>query len=98
MKQLNKALNNSLYFNLKEMLEDDIVDLTDKIKEDIEQNKDVVYLIDGATYFTFSRKSNCNDCISYVDADNSNTKVVFAGSQSVALETWANRLLLEMPF
>ncbi len=91
MKQLNKALNNSLYFNLKEMLEDDIVDLTDKIKEDIEQNRDVVYLIDEATYFIFPEKAIATIASAMYDADNSNTKVVFAGSQSVALETWANR-------
>lgn len=91
MKQLADAFGEAEYYDLKSMDEDAAVDLRDAIVDSIAKDEKKIYLIDEATYFIFPEKTIARIANEFSGCDNKNTKVVFAGSQSVALEAWANR-------
>ncbi|MCM1090946.1 MAG: AAA family ATPase [Butyrivibrio sp.] len=91
MKQLAVNLPNAKYYDIKSMDEDDAIDLRDEIVACIEANESKIFLIDEATYFIFPEKTIARIANEFTDCRNTNTRVVFAGSQSIALEAWANR-------
>lgn len=91
LKQLAAEFPNAVYYDIKSMDEDASVDLQEEIFSSIQTNSNRVYLIDEATYFIFPEKVIARVASEFSSINNSNTKVVFAGSQSVALEAWANR-------
>lgn len=91
MKQLAEALSDAEYHDAKLMTEDETVDLLDKIVDCIRNNQKKIFLIDETTYLLFPEKMIARIANSFADCRNTNTKVVFTGSQSVALEAWASR-------
>lgn len=91
MKQLASELPEARYYDIKSMSEDDAVDLRDKIINSINTNEKVIYLIDEATYFIFPEKTVTRIANEFSSCENRNTRIAFAGSQSIALEAWANR-------
>jgi len=91
MRQLADAYGEAEYYDLKSMDEDAAVDLRDSVVDSIRRNEKKIYLIDEATYFIFPEKTIARIASEFSSCVNSNTRVVFAGSQSIALEAWANR-------
>lgn len=91
LKQLAAELQNAAYYDLKRMDEDDGIELRDMIIDSIHADEKKIYLIDEVTYFLFPEKTIAAIAGEMFSCRNTNTRVVFAGSQSVALEVWANR-------
>lgn len=91
MEQLADHFGNAHYYDLKRMDEDAGVDLRDEIIDSIRRNEKKIYLVDEATYFLFPEKTIAAIAAEFSACGPSNTRVVFAGSQSVALEAWACR-------
>lgn len=91
MKQLASELPEARYYDIKSMLDDDTVDLQDEIINSIDTNEKITYLIDEATYFIFPEKTIAKIANEFSACENRNTRIAFAGSQSIALEAWANR-------
>ncbi len=97
--QISQDLANAKYINLKELQNDDQMVCTfADILKDIQDNKNVVYLIDEITYLENAEAhiaSVADGFLTYLakhNSPNNNTKIVFTGSQSVALETWSYRV------
>ena len=89
--QLQKNKNNSEYYNFKTLSQEESMSLFDSIGLAIKEDKDVIYLLDEITY-AYRPEMEINEiAIILSEIRNSNTKIVFTGSQSVALEAWANR-------
>ena len=55
------------------------------------KNEDRIFLLDGITYVTYADCHIKDLAIHLDDYSNVKTKIVFTGSQSVALNAWANR-------
>lgn len=91
MKQLNDELPEAEYYDIKSMDDDDAIDLKDEIIDCIHRNDKRIFLIDEATYFSIPEKTIAQIANAFAACENTNTRVVLAGSQSIALETWANR-------
>jgi len=91
MRQLADTFAEAEYYDLKSMDENAAVDLRDAVVDSIDRDKQKTYLIDEATYFIFPEKTIAKIANEFAACKNKNTRVVFAGSQSIALETWANR-------
>lgn len=91
MMQLADAFEEAEYYDLKSMDEDETVELRDVIIDSILRNEKKIYLIDETTYFIFPEKTIAKIAAAFVSGGSSDTRVVFAGSQSIALEAWANR-------
>ena len=91
MKQLADSLSNAEYFDIKSMDADDVIDLRDEIISCIGANANKIFLVDEATYFDTPEKVIAKIANKFTDCRNTNTRVVCAGSQSVALEAWASR-------
>lgn len=91
MQQIQETYDNAVYYDLKAMKEDDGIDLIDEIKNSISNDEPKIYLIDETSYWTLPEKAIADIAHEYAINDNHKTKIVFAGSQSVALEAWASR-------
>ena len=91
LKQLNEELNNSTYIDFKTLSDDEKLDVFDEVLDSIKNNKDKIYLLDEITYVKTAEVEIYKIANTLADIDNNNTKIVFTGSQSVALEAWANR-------
>lgn len=89
--QLNDSLKNVKYNDLKTLGKEQAASLFDEIHHSIESNDDVIYLIDEITYAEFPEREINIIALLYSEYDNDKTHVVFTGSQSAALEAWANR-------
>lgn len=92
LKQLNSVIENSVYINVKSDYVSDVNKrrLITDIENDIKNDTDKVYLIDEATYLAAPDKDISRIAEAYSEYKDSRTKVVFAGSQSKALEFWAH--------
>lgn len=92
MQQLKAALDNAYYFDMKADFKTDTERLhcVDKLTEDIFNNRPAVYLIDEATYMALPDKEIARIAGAFNELNNRNTKVVFSGSQSKALEFWGH--------
>lgn len=80
--------DNVVYIDIKKQKDRKLI--VQLIKSKILTNIDEVILVDECTYFD-SPAEDIQDIITCFDEIASVTKVVFSGSQSVALEVWANR-------
>ncbi len=89
--QLSVNIPDTVYYDAKQMNDDEASDLIDKIADDIKNNVRKTYLIDEATYLFEPERSIAKLGYIYSVSDNDMTKVVFAGSQSLALEAWGLR-------
>ena len=91
MKQLAAELSEAEYYDVKSIEDDETIDLQDEIINSIRKNEKRTFFIDEVTYFLFPEKTIAKIANEFAACRNSNTRVVFAGSQSIAIETWANR-------
>lgn len=92
MKQLASNLHNSVYVDMKTDFDTDEQrrNFVNQILDDIRNNKDATYLIDEATYMTHPDKDIAKIAGAFSDVVNENTKIVFTGSQSKALDFWGH--------
>ena len=91
LKQLADELANAVYYDAKTMTDDETIDLVDNVVSSIQNNENKVFLIDETTCLLMPEQMLAQIASAYTDCRNSSTRVVFAGSQSVALEAWAVR-------
>ena len=89
--QFEKNRDNVKYYNFKTLSQDESMDLFDAIKSAMEEDKDAIFLLDEITYAYQPEKEINEISIQLSEKPCKNTKIVFTGSQSVALEAWANR-------
>lgn len=92
MKQICDTLDNTVYVDVKSSLKTDSqkIDFIKLVVKDIEDDKDVIYLIDEATYLFIPDKDIAEIANAFSDFNNKNTKIVFSGSQSRALDFWGH--------
>lgn len=91
LKQLARETSNTVYVDFKGLTYDEGLAQLDTIIASIEGNNDVVYLLDEITYAPKPENAICLIADTFADLCDAKTKVVFTGSQSVALERWAHR-------
>lgn len=92
MHQLESAVKNAVYVDMKADFESDEQrrKFVNQALEDIANDKDVIYLIDEATYMATLDKDIAKIAGAYSKYVNHNTKFVFSGGQSNALEYWGH--------
>lgn len=91
LKQINKENKKCNYTDVKMLDSKEKVDYIDKIINSIKNNEEVIYLLDEATYLERPELDIERIANAYADVFNNNTRIVFTGSQSVALNSWGNR-------
>ncbi len=89
----NKELSGSSceYVDFKKLnTEQQGMEVLSRIQKSIEDDEDKIYLLDEITYAPLPEKYICK--IAYLFTENAphNTKVVFSGSQSLALDKWGH--------
>lgn len=92
MHQLENSLENAVYLDMKSEFDTDEErrNAVNEILKSIANNVSIVYLIDEATYMAAPDKDIAKIAGAFSEYDNSDTKVVFSGSQSKALEFWGH--------
>lgn len=92
IKQLAASLPNAVYADMKADFDTDEQrrKFTNRILDDIRNDKEATYLIDEATYMALPDKEISKIAGAFGDVINKNTKIVFTGSQSNALEFWGH--------
>ena len=94
MKQLRDTARESnvfdevLYVDLK--LCDDKESFIDDVIDSIYKDKNALILIDEITYIHNADRVICSIGAAYAETENHNTRIVFAGSQSLALDSWGH--------
>lgn len=91
MKQLATDLSYAVYYDVKQLNDEEQYRLLDTVVQCVHNNEKRVFLVDEVTYWDLPEKMIAKVAGAFTDCRNTNTKVVFAGSQSVALKSWANR-------
>ncbi len=94
LRQIHEELGNSEYVDLKTVAsgdEDKPLEVFDRIFQAIKRNEDLVFLLDGITHVDYADIQIKELARLFDDYSNDKTKIVISGSQSVALNTWANR-------
>jgi hypothetical protein len=89
--QLNRNIENAHYYNFKSMSDDESMALFDEIKDSMFRDCNKVYLLDEITYAFHPEREINEISVQLSQKPCNHTKIVFTGSQSVALEAWANR-------
>lgn len=79
------------YYNFKTMDPEESMELFDTIRDSMDKDLEKVFLLDEITYAYQPEKEINEISIQLSDKPCNKTKVVFTGSQSVALEAWAYR-------
>jgi len=92
LQQLSEDYNNAVYINVKSdyVTDSDRRSLIDSVIDDIKNDSDRIYLIDEATYLSAPDKDIAKIADALSQYNNSNTRIIFAGSQSKALEFWGH--------
>ena len=93
MKQIASQFSDTVYVDMKKDFESamDKILFVKKIVSDIENDKAIIYLIDEATYLDFPDRTIEEIADAFSEVKNHHTRVVFAGSQSKALDSWGHR-------
>ena len=90
--QIEENMVHSKYIDFKIITGmDKQIDEFRNILESISHNENTIYLLDEITYVENAEARICEIANALTESDNQNTKIVFTGSQSVALNTWADR-------
>lgn len=89
--QMEKNRSNAKYYNFKSLSQNESMGIFDSIKRAMLKDEDVIFLLDEITYACQPEKEINEVSIQLSEKPCKNTKIVFTGSQSVALEAWANR-------
>jgi hypothetical protein len=92
LKQLQDAFLSAVYVDAKRDFDtsSDAIRFMRGVISDIKDNKEVIYFIDEATYLHYPDKEIMSIGAALAEYQNTNTKIVFAGSQSRALEYWGH--------
>lgn len=87
--QLHDSIENSEYIDFK-TIPDHYAQLNVlwKILDEIKVNKNVVYLLDEISYVSYADTMIDEIAYAFFESKNKNTKIVFTGSPSVALNAW----------
>lgn len=88
--QVNDAFENAEYVDFKRTPESKHTDILLKIYESIENDEDKIYLLDEMTYAPNPEKFVCEIAYRFTENDPHNTKIVFSGGQSLALDKWGH--------
>lgn len=88
--QVRDACENAEYVDFKRVTERESMDILSRIQESIENDEDKIYLLDEMTYALNPEKYVCEIACLFTENDSHNTKVVFSGSQSLALDRWGH--------
>lgn len=89
--QLAKSYKNAKYYNFKTISSDKSLELFDCIRSVMSKDEEMIFLLDEITYAYQPEKEINALATQLAEKPCSNVKIVFTGSQSVALEAWANR-------
>lgn len=93
--QHDAELSNSTLIDFKTISDDESVEKINLIIEDVINGVDKVYLLDEVTYMSHPEEEIARIAQAYTKAISTNvnikTKIVFTGSQSVALHSWGKR-------
>lgn len=89
--QLRDELSNAIYYDFKGLSEDESRGVFGRIRDAMVKDDDTVFLLDEITYAWSPEREIEGLALRLAEAPIYKTKVVFTGSQSVALEAWANR-------
>ncbi len=95
LNQIDDEMANTRYFDFKKLSEDESMNVIENIVEHIHTGEDVIYLLDETTHMFFPEEEISKLAGVYTKAKQQGmdikTKIIFAGSQSVALEAWGRR-------
>lgn len=91
LKQIDKDNEKSNYTDIKMLDSNEKAEYIDAIINSIKNDEDVIYLLDEVTYLDKPELDIERIANAYADISNNNTRIVFAGSQSIALNSWGNR-------
>lgn len=99
LKQLAHDLPNCEMYDFKEVYSKDMsMDIFTKVCEDVVSGVDKVYLLDEITYAFYPEQEIAKVASAFTDAEVNgvkvNTKIIFTGSQSRALESWGRLAFL----
>ncbi len=92
MRQLEETFDNAVYIDMKANFDDDKERraFVNQVINSITNNENIIYLIDEATYMALPDKEIAKIASTFSECKNNNTKIVFSGSQSKALEFWGH--------
>lgn len=88
--QIKDRYDNAEYVDFKQKTEKEGSDIFLRIQKSIEDDEDKIYLLDEITYAPNPEKNICILAGLFSEYDTKHMKVVFAGSQSLALERWGH--------
>ena len=98
LRQVCEEFGNSEYVDFTTFSSDDEcasfdeqLKVFDRIFQAVEKNENRIFLLDGITYVTYADCQIKELARIFDDYSNNKTQIVFTGSQSVALNAWANR-------
>ena len=91
LKQISEQIPDTVYVDIKQEDEDAVIDLIDNVISSIRTDEKITYLLDEVTYMPFPEKTIARIANELTSSPGRNTRVVFAGSQSVAIKTWGRR-------
>ena len=91
LQQIANDYPNAKYYNMKILSQLQMDDVFLKIHQSIESNESIIYLLDEITYADFPEREINSIAVMFSEYDNHNTRIVYTGSQSAALEAWASR-------
>lgn len=91
LKQIDKDNEKSNYTDIKMLDSNEKAEYIDAIINSIKNDEAVIYLLDEVTYLDKPELDIERIANAYADVSNDNTKIVFTGSQSIALNSWGNR-------
>lgn len=92
LKQLTHNLVNTVYVDFKNISDlNDKYCVFDKVLDSIKNNDDRIFLLDEITYVPAAESKICEIACELAGRRDLRTKIVFTGSQSVALNAWASR-------
>lgn len=95
LKQLNEETEHAKYFDFKALSEDAALLALDEVLESIQRNTEKLFLLDDVSYVKNIETELWNMAHAIDKKTDVKTRIVLAGSQIYALETWVNRAFYE---
>lgn len=90
LKQIKDEYENAEYIDFKEKTDKEKSEVFLQIQKSIENDENKIYLLDEITYATNPEINICILAGLFSEYDTKNVRIVFAGSQSLALERWGH--------
>jgi len=88
--QLTEELPRSVYYNCKSLSKRERLRIFENVRSSIKNCDDTIYLIDEVTYADMPELEIQSVAMAYTENPEAKTKVVFSGSQSVAIKMWVS--------